>query len=133
MWKCRQESIKKEVEFPGVIKKIMCHVEFPHRSWFLALKIPTMGGVTQFPRVKLQFVLNFQEKSDKSNNSRGLFQKIMSSTHPCFNFFWNSPRGNYRCYTNIYSSVLCLSCHIMMKNGRTLEYNDTFSIFQLVK
>ena len=56
MWKF-QGSIKKEMEFPGVIKKKVWNV---HGSWFLTLEIPM--GVTQFggiSRGEASFCLEF--------------------------------------------------------------------------
>ena len=66
---------KKEVKFPGVIKKN--HVEFSR-----VLDFGLRNSVkTQFCRIS----------RDKFKNSRRLFQKsISSSPAPLFEFFWNS-------------------------------------------
>ena len=71
---------KKEVGFPGVIKKSN-HLEFPKGLWRLTLEIPM--GVTQFcgvSDVKLYFVWNIQGLSDKFKNFRGLSQNTLFST-----------------------------------------------------
>ena len=62
-----------------------------HRSWFLTLKFPRTHKFAEFPGIKAFFLWNFLQSSDKSKISRGDFQKSISSTHSCLDFFWNSP------------------------------------------
>ena len=96
MWKF-QESIKKGVEFPGMIKKkIMWNF---HWYWFLAfpsclyhLEFPS--GITQFDFVEFEgssFALHGISKGKVTNLQIPVsFTKSMSSTPSCLDFFWNS-------------------------------------------
>ena len=79
IWKL-QESIKKEVKFPGMIKKKI--VWNYYESWFLAL---WFGGISRGETSSCQ-----ESPRLKWPKKYVLFQKKCFNT-PCLDFFWNSP------------------------------------------
>ena len=82
-WKF-QGSIKKEVELPGMHKKISCNL---HGSWFLTLKF--LRGFRQFRRIsrgKSLFSLKFLTVKWQIQKFQGSFQKSIFSTS-LFRFF----------------------------------------------
>ena len=92
-WKNRfwkfQGSTKKRVEFPGMTKKTSCGISMGLGLWSLEFS----SGVTQFygiSRAEALFCLEVPRQKPQTYKFQRFFQKSMSSTPSCLDFFWNS-------------------------------------------
>ena len=87
-----QGSIKKEVEFQGVLKKSSCGISNKGLDFWAWNFQGLSHNFAEFPGVKACFIQIFQGKLEIPGD---FFKKSISSTppppSPCLDFFWKSP------------------------------------------
>ena len=109
MWKL-QGSNKKEVEFPGAIKKKSCGISIRFGFWPWNFQV-VQHNFAEFPGVKFCFVSTIQGQSDKPKDSKGFFKKEYPQAS-CLDVFQNSLMWltyfRYRFESSVESSTLTI-------------------------